>query len=307
MNEQEHYEYNIKLQFEEIMKQKAIIKEKDDKIAGLEAQISHLQFRIGKQIQGAWARIDSAHESNDYLSIIKDLRLQIDELNVKLLDSTNRLECLSNAHKHQQEQISTYRNVSSQDYAIKIELREENEKLKKNVQIYLHEIEKLRKQIIEVMNERDTIQHQYNRLEQDKCHACLIAYKRTVVEGDNTLIIKKTNSIAEKDMQEPNFRFLSKCPEPTESPEYKQLEEKFNHAMNNSTALNDLVIKQRSKISYLEYKLYEMNSKKSEYINKYLYLKQQIKLIIEANVLQRNLKENSQGVSYDDIKLDPDD
>ena len=92
-----------------------------------------------------------------------------------------------------------------------------------------------------------------------------------------------------------------------ESLEYKLLEEKYNLTKAKIDKLNDTINNYRSHQKYLEDKLYAMNSKKSGYLNKALYLEEQIHLLFNASSYQRLKRQNSKGITYEEIKLKPDD
>ena len=131
-------------------------------------------------------------------------------------------------------------------------------------------------------------------------------YKGIILDEEKTLKIEKTSltcpSGSTKDF---NFRFLSECPDVKESSEYKKIEEKFKNSLARIEGLGHVICDRDAEIKKQQDFIWLLNSKKSEYIDKYLYLKEQIQLVMNATAIQRINKKNSKGVSYDEIKLEP--
>jgi hypothetical protein len=167
---------------------------------------------------------------------------------------------------------------------------------------YLHNVEK---ENAELIKKNYALIHKCQVLEK-KCEQPIKLYKGIILDEESTLKIEKTNltcpSGSTKDF---NFRFLSECPDVKESYEYKKIEEKFKNSLGRIEGLGHVICDRDAEIKKQQDFIWLLNSKKSEYIDKYLYLKEQIQLVMDASPIQRLNRKNLKGISYDEIKLEP--
>jgi len=278
-----HYQGIIDIQYETIEEMQKVISDRDEKIKKLETENSHLQFRIGKQIKAAWGRIN-LDESDGPLEMIKDLEKQIDEL---------------------KEDVVTFRNVSVQDYFVKVDLENKNKELNQ-------QIEDLRNWNKNLFLEHNELIIKTTSYEED-----LKSLRFTILYLDKKLsesrhqdpdLIKKVFTEQKpffSRQNEQDFKF--QCPDPKESLEYQLLQKDYNQVSRNNNNLGRIINEQSSQINSLNDNLYRMNSKKSTYLNHNLYLLEQLKLLMDASYIQRCRKQNSNGVGYDQIKFNPED
>jgi hypothetical protein len=142
---------------------------------------------------------------------------------------------------------------------------------------------------------------EYQRLEQDKCEGCLRSHRKSIKDGPGEIIWKHNPVLDSWIMQ-----ISTESNESTKSLEYQLLENNYKQAQKKITDLTNLCYSRQLTIDYQQDKIWTINSEKSDYFNKYFHLKDQIKLIMEAGLSQRLARQNSKGVSYEQIKLEPD-
>lgn len=167
---------------------------------------------------------------------------------------------------------------------------------------YLHNV---KEENAELIKKNYALIHKCQVLEK-KCEQPIKLYKGIILDEESTLKIEKRNltcpSGSTKDF---NFRFLSECPDVKESLEYKLILQNCNLAIQRRNELGNLVNSLTAEINEMKDRMYYAQSKTSAYIDKYLYLKEQIQLVMNASPIQRLNRKNLKGISYDEIKLEP--
>lgn len=176
------------------------------------------------------------------------------------------------------------------------------EQLINDLRNYLHNV---KEENAELIKKNYALIHKCQVLEK-KCEQPIKLYKGIILDEESTLKIEKRNltcpSGSTKDF---NFRFLSECPDVKESLEYKLILQNCNLAIQRRNELGNLVNSLTAEINEMKDRMYYAQSKTSAYIDKYLYLKEQIQLVMNASPIQRLNRKNLKGISYDEIKLEP--